>query len=301
MSERWNPGDFIGRTIDGFTIAKQIMPGTIHSYIFEVHSKEESWSGKWVLKYIVPKDPARVSAEIELNQRCSRIPHIAAGLQFIECLGSWGMILKWYEGGDLYEWLRTYGEMPEAISVRVMRQLLKCLSHMHEIGVAHLDVKLENILLDHENGEVNAFLGDLGLAAPFGPGPAEFTGMVGTPGYMAPELYEQATFSERVDMWALGVTLYRLWTLQKPFTLEPTGLRGKYRLRGYDESILTKMGISRQGRDFLDKLLKRNPDERMTAKEALDHPWIHSPFRELKVDITNNVADLALKSANDPI
>jgi serine/threonine/tyrosine protein kinase RAD53 len=219
-----------------------------------------------------------VEKHIEMNRDCADIANVAVGSLVFHYMGSLGILMRLYEGGDLYDWISRSGHISEEESARLIRHLLTGLAQMHKMGIAHLDVRPEHILLDFCHGQPIAFLGGLGSARHFGSGPAMFTEPVGVIPYMAPELrffHAGDSFTESVDLWSLGVTLYAMLAGKLPFQSD-----SDVREVHYDKEKLKELGISEAGRDFLDKLLKVNPDERLTAEQALQHPWMQLESRE---------------------
>lgn len=110
----------------------------------------------------------------------------------------------------------AYLENERAIK-RVMRQLLFSVNRMHELGIAHRDLKLENVMLTKsETGGQNESLRiiDFGLSGHFDAekAQAQLKGVVGTPHYMAPEIIHGQSYDAKVDIWALGVIAYKLFS-----------------------------------------------------------------------------------------
>ena len=97
----------------------------------------------------------------------------------------------------------------------------------------------------------------------------------GTPHYAAPEIYRGERYGPSCDMWSLGVTVFALVTGHIPFfkkenvSLKTSILRGKY-----NENVLIRAGVSDQCRDFISRLIVVSPAGRMTAAQALEHPWL---------------------------
>ena len=118
----------------------------------------------------------------------------------------------------------------------------------------------------------------------------------GTSHYAAPEVYKKELYGPSCDMWSLGVTVFATVTGHFPFyksggrTLKAAILSGNY-----DESKLLNAGVSPMCRDFIARLLVLDPARRMTAEEALAHPWLRQTSAE--ADLSQSVA--SLRSSED--
>jgi tetratricopeptide (TPR) repeat protein len=158
-------------------------------------------------------DAARLQ-EARTMARLGDHPHITSIYDVIEGPGALYIVSRYVAGGDLQTHLRERGTpaLPVAQAVRIAAQVCRALEHVHELGIAHRDVKPSNIFLD-ERG--NAVLGDFGLAdAKANSTEPEF---VGTPTYVAPEqIYGECAASS--DLYSLGCVLCELSTGAPPFS-----------------------------------------------------------------------------------
>lgn len=131
------------------------------------------------------------------------------------------MALRYVQGGDLANMVRTQGPIPESLALPIMRDCARGLQAIHEAGLIHRDIKPANILLEHSG---LARIADLGLARPTqkntkDEGLTLHGAPVGTPSYMSPEQVQGASDVDiRADIYSLGVTMYAIVTGRVPFT-----------------------------------------------------------------------------------
>ena len=129
------------------------------------------------------------------------------------------IVMELLEGGSLSRLLRKEGGLPLSLATRLLDQVSSALDYAHGRGIIHRDLKPDNVLLDQQQ---NAFLTDFGIAKMLGDTSSRTrTGMVmGTPAYMAPELWQGQPADARADIYALGIMLYEMLSGVSPFRAE---------------------------------------------------------------------------------
>jgi serine/threonine protein kinase len=184
------------------------------------------------------------------------------------------LILPYYSNGDLLDRINDFGPFPESDVKVIIFHILTALTYLHANRIAHRDIKLENLSLASEN-HTDVVLGDFVFASLI---PAEgFCTPVGTLPYLAPEMWRSSTnrYSHKVDIWALGVTMYILMTGQVLYQTEdwvhPLESIGEAIMNLHRNEALDH--VSPVGRNFLSLLLKIDPDQRINADDALKHEW----------------------------
>jgi serine/threonine protein kinase len=152
----------------------------------------------------------------------------------------------------------------------VFKQLLEGLAYLHTHNIAHHDIKTENVLITAD-GVVK--ISDFGVSERYDPcvGCNVF---FGTPAFQAPEIARNITGDpyngHKADVWSAGVILYQMVTSELPFT----GASVYLLMKSVDNDPVKIPSLSDKClRDFLIKLLTKEPVDRPTAKEALQHPW----------------------------
>jgi len=189
-------------------------------------------------------------------------------------------------GRDLYEGMfekqlvKTEGQVRE-----ICEQLTSCLAYLHSKKILHLDVKPENVAFVNKDPEdMTIKLLDFGLAKQ-----RSFRkerGFRGTREYMAPELALQLGYTEAADMWSIGTMMYEMLFAESPFQEEENhcALACIIKLEHlFDDSKMKHS--SENARDLITHLLKFDAVERLTAKEALKHPF----FTEASVHIDKDI------------
>ncbi|XP_037091958.1 phosphorylase b kinase gamma catalytic chain, skeletal muscle/heart isoform-like isoform X4 [Pollicipes pollicipes] len=188
------------------------------------------------------------------------------------------LVFELLRQGELFDYLTTVVTLSEKKTKHIMKQLLEALLHVHDKSVVHRDVKPENILLD-DNLDIK--LTDFGFARILRPG-EELYDLVGTPGYLAPELL-RANMVEtapgyrfEVDTWACGVVMYTLLVGCPPFwhrkqmVMLRNIMEGKYTFGSPEWDDVTDAP-----KDLIGRLLTVDPARRITVREALAHPFFH--------------------------
>ncbi|KAJ7414286.1 Calcium/calmodulin-dependent protein kinase type II delta chain [Pitangus sulphuratus] len=143
------------------------------------------------------------------------------------------------------------------------------------MGVVHRDLKPENLLLASKSKGAAVKLADFGLAIEVQGEQQAWFGFAGTPGYLSPEVLRKDPYGKPVDMWACGVILYILLVGYPPFWDEDQHrLYQQIKAGAYDFPSPEWDTVTPEAKDLINKMLTINPAKRITASEALKHPWI---------------------------
>eukprot|EP01084_Bolivina_argentea_P147063 257355_1 len=181
------------------------------------------------------------------------------------------LVMDLCAGGNLLE---TYRFTSEEHAAGIVLRIVNAIRYCHDHGIAHRDLKLENVLLEYKSVDSPVKLVDFGLSVDMKDSLLAFD-VVGTWLYMPPEVIGGSHIPAPCDMWSIGVITYLLLCGRPPFngnTVEELKYQirhGKYRFSGPAWAI-----ISKQAKNFIKRLLVRNLLERMTAEEAQHHPWL---------------------------
>ena len=177
-------------------------------------------------------------------------------------------------GGELFDRIVSKSYYSEKEARDVCRILFQSMAYCHGRSIAHRDLKPENLLLQSETNDSEVKIADFGFAKKCLT-PNCLSTQCGTPGYVAPEILEGVKYDMKSDMWSLGVITYILLGGYPPFIEQ--GQRELFRKirRGQYQFHPEYWGqVSQEAKDLITALLTVNPDERMSADEALKNPWI---------------------------
>jgi serine/threonine protein kinase len=184
-----------------------------------------------------------------------------------------------YLGLDLDQWWRQQlldGVLYESVAREIAHTLVDALDFIHSRDVVHRDVKMPNVLFRRKGDYRSLKVIDFGFAKVLDHDGALANDYCGTPGYLAPEIYSNKPYGYEVDMFALGVIVFRLLSGNQPFESKNQDkchrdtIQLRYKIMGneWDE-------VPPEASRFVRKLLIGR-DERLTAKQALDHEWFRS-------------------------
>ncbi|CAH8847340.1 unnamed protein product [Trichobilharzia szidati] len=183
------------------------------------------------------------------------------------------LILDLVTGGELFARVADCERLSEEEASNFVQQILLGVQHMHGLGIVHLDLKPENIMIEDLSSRKIKII-DFGLARVLNPNES-FQDMAGTPEFCAPEIVNFDPITFATDMWAIGVLTYILLTGISPFA-------GDTQLETFQNILDCIVDYSREeienvsdlAKDFIQKLLVKNPRKRATVNECLQHPWI---------------------------
>nr|XP_027202838.1 LOW QUALITY PROTEIN: calcium-dependent protein kinase 2-like [Dermatophagoides pteronyssinus] len=183
-------------------------------------------------------------------------------------------------GGELFERIVTNGKLSESYTCIIMRQILSAVAYCHKLNIMHRDIKPENILFADKSISSPIKMIDWGFAAQCLSNHI-FTSIVGTPYYVAPEVLS-GKYTKICDIWSCGVVMFILLSGSPPFhgksnkeTLE------KVRKGEYTMNASVWKNISSAAKDLIRRMLEYNPERRITAEEALKHPWMNCMVRKI--------------------
>lgn len=180
-------------------------------------------------------------------------------------------VMQFMRGGELFFHLKENRKFPEPQTRFYAAQIFLALEHLHEQNIVYRDLKPENILMDDYG---NVCMTDFGMAKQLSEEGYTMS-FVGTPEYLAPEIISCRGHGKTADWWSFGILVFEMLVGIPPFYNENVQLM--YELIQHGEIRFPKMNpLSDQARDFITKLLNRNPAERLGAggsREVKDHAF----------------------------
>ncbi|XP_014755644.1 CDPK-related kinase 3 isoform X2 [Brachypodium distachyon] len=187
------------------------------------------------------------------------------------------IIMELCEGGELLDRILSRGGRYTEVDAKVIiGQILSVVAFCHLQGVVHRDLKPENFLFSTREEHSPMKIIDFGLSDFIRPGSAY---------YVAPEVLHRS-YSTEADMWSIGVIIYILLCGSRPFWARTESGIFRSVLRAdpnFDDSPWAS--ISPEAKDFVKRLLNKDYRKRMTAAQALSHPWLRHECRPIPLDI----------------
>lgn len=182
------------------------------------------------------------------------------------------VVMEYLAGGALTD-IVTKSRMDENQIATVCKSVLRALAFLHANGVIHRDIKSDSILLS-QDGRVK--LTDFGFVAQVTSDLQKRKSLVGTPYWMAPEVISRLPYGTEVDVWSLGIMIIEMIDGEPPYFDQPP-LQAMRFIRDmpppkFKDNMHHRVSSRLQG--FLDRMLVRDPTQRATAAELLEHPFI---------------------------
>lgn len=225
---------------------------------------------KVIRKTVKTNKKEEIHREIEILKTLDH-PNILRLFELFEDEKRFYIVTEALRGRELFEEILRRGAFNENDTAAIMQQLLSAVNYLHQNKIAHRDLKPENILLEGTTN-LNITLIDFGSAATFGGG-KELRGTIGSTYYIPPEVLT-GSYNEKCDIWSCGVILYILIAGSAPFDgKSETEIFGRIRAGTFSMDQPVWQNVTEEAKDLIRGLLSFNPDLRMSASTALDHPW----------------------------
>ncbi|CAO3621062.1 unnamed protein product [Mucor fragilis] len=204
--------------------------------------------------------------------------NILSLVDYFETMNNLYLVTDLALGGELFDRICQKGSYTEQDAANIIRTVCDAVAYLHDNGVVHRDLKPENLIFRTPDEDSDLLVADFGLSRIIDSDKFDVLRTTcGTPGYMAPEIFKRVGHGKPVDMWAIGVIAYFLLCGYTPFegenSIEEMNAitRADYH---FHEEYWSE--VSDKAKFFIQRCLTINPEDRITAHQALAHPWLSS-------------------------
>ncbi|KNC75759.1 serine/threonine protein kinase [Sphaeroforma arctica JP610] len=261
----------------------------------------ERSSGKFYAVKIISKASrvgSPVAVEIENLRKCLGFKHVVQLHETLDDDEYDYMVMELLKGGELFDRIKSKTKFTELAAAEVMAKIVEAVKSIHAIHIAHRDIKPENLLYDSESDSSELKLIDFGFSKSVEDGSLPLKTPCFTAAYAAPEvLKNDGEYDMSCDLWSVGVIMYTLLCGYPPFNVRKKSdsalydtivSNGEFKFKDEDWR-----DVSSAARDLIQRFLDVVPSRRISAKEALAHPW----FNEIRAR-SNKRKLMALPSSN---
>ncbi len=226
-------------------------------------------------KKMTSKDLQELKTEVEIMKICQH-PNIVRLYDVYETEESTSLIMEYCNEGDLFKYMEKKGfKLYENEVISIMKQLLSGLYYLQQYGITHRDLKPENILVKKEEDKYIFKIADFGLSKIISP--SEFCNEpYGTLIYCAPEVIAHKPYNKQADLWSLGIISYLLLVGCLPFNIDSKEKDIIYQIINEPTPYpkANWKSVSSLSKDFTKSLLHKDPNKRITVKQAIEHEWL---------------------------
>ncbi|TNV82197.1 hypothetical protein FGO68_gene11040 [Halteria grandinella] len=269
---------------DDYLIGKVLGTGAFGEVRLCTHRKTGAKRAVKIIKksFLQGKEETRFLQEIEILKQMDH-PNIVRMFEVYQDPKRYFIVTEHCSGGELFDQIIKRPYYSERDAANIMKQALSAISYCHSMKIVHRDLKPENLLLDSEGDKAVLKVIDFGTSQTFDP-TQKMHQTFGTPYYIAPEILS-GEYTESCDVWSCGVILYILLCGKPPFDGESDEdilknvQKGVYKISG---PIWSR--VSPDGTDLVKKMLKFDPERRISASSALMHPWIQNNTENMAIE-----------------
>ncbi|EDW18870.1 uncharacterized protein Dmoj_GI13469 [Drosophila mojavensis] len=211
----------------------------------------------------------RVRQEVDIHSRLKH-PSVLQLYTFFQDANYVYLILELADNGELHRYMNQQMKRPftEDEASSILRQVVDGLLYLHSHNIMHRDISLSNLLLSKD---MHVKIADFGLATQLKRPDERHMTMCGTPNYISPEVVSHMSHGLPADLWSVGCMLYTLLVGRPPFDTDAV----QSTLNKVVHSDYTMPShLSYEARDLIDKLLRKNPHERISLEQVLRHPFM---------------------------
>ena len=281
-SDKYKTGKTLGE--GAFAVVKEATKrGTDETYAVKIVTRSK----------LTAEDEAALKDEIGILTEL-RHPNIICLYEYFQDSRFYFLVTEEMHGGELFDRIvaKTYYNEKEARDT--CKILFEAMAYIHSKNVAHRDLKPENLLLASADDDTMVKLADFGFAKKTGGREDSLTTQCGTPGYVSPEILEGVPYGTKTDMWSLGVIVFIVLGGYPPFhDNDQLKLFEKIRAGKYKFHEQYWGAVSKEAKTLISSLMCVDVKKRLTAKQALQSPWITQDSSKLeKQDLGANLEEL---------
>lgn len=284
-----------GRMVGDYQVVRQIGSGSfsvVWQARHQVHGTEVAIK-EIAIGRLNKKLQESLMSEIFILKRINH-PNIIHLHEVIERPGKIHIVLEYCRGGDLSMYIHRHGRVPEATAKHFMQQLAAGLQILRDNNLIHRDLKPQNLLLSTNDNNSVLKIADFGFARSLQPRGGLAETLCGSPLYMAPEIMQLQKYDAKADLWSVGAILFQFVTGKTPFT----GNNQIQLLQNIMKSTELyfppdNKDLSFDCKDLCQKLLRRNPVERLTFEEFFNHPFLsqNQPDESFRNRVSSTIMD----------
>ena len=313
---------------DSVILNNNVIVSDAHENLEEIYQKikklgEGAYGEVWLVKHkisgkefalkIIEKGPysneKQIYNEIEILKKLDHA-YILKILEFHSSQNKYYIVTDYCPEGELFHLIKARENFSERETSFILYQVLCAIRYCHKMRIVHRDIKPENIMIvgQEPSGLLHVKLIDFGTAKFFNEN-SKNKALVGSSYYIAPEILK-GKYDESCDLWSIGVIMYLMLVGIPPFNGEDEDdILRAVSISKYDTTNPQYTSLSANAKDLIGKLLKANPLERITAEDALNHPFLSTDdikqidyvddttARQMILNIENYKSDNIIKCA----
>jgi len=257
---------------------------------------------QYAVKVINKKDLGKdyeknLKMEVDILKKVNH-PNIIALKELFDTPDKLYLVMELVTGGELFDKIVEKGSYTEHEAGQLVRKIVSAVDYLHNLGIVHRDLKPENLLLKRADNDLEIAIADFGLSKIVGQQMMMQTAC-GTPSYVAPEVLNASGYGKEVDMWSIGVITYILLCGFPPFYGDTVPeIFEQIMEANFDYPEEYWGSVSKEAKDFINKLLVVDSDKRLTASDALRHPWLSGAHGTNKALNTAKFKELVTERQN---
>eukprot|EP00934_Nitzschia_sp_Nitz4_P003543 Nitzschia sp. Nitz4//scaffold322_size40381//37364//39639//NITZ4_007570-RA/size40381-augustus-gene-0.59-mRNA-1//-1//CDS//3329547857//3533//frame0 len=277
----WSPGKV--RFDDEYEVKRKIRKGSCATVYECIHKNTQQRFAVKIIRRakLRASEDEFVMNEVSIMQSLSTYgQYIVQLLDFYEEEHYFYLVMDYMGGGDVFDRVLEMTKYTEDDARKLTKILLKATRCMHEAGVAHRDLKPQNLLLTSKDDNAHIKVTDFGFARRVHT-KNSLTSRCGTPTFVAPEILKNIPHDQSADLWSVGVVVYILLVGYPPFMKDTQAdLFQQIRTGAWGFLEEDWENISRDAKEFIENLLVVDPEQRWTVEDALRSAWISEPKLE---------------------